>query len=96
MAIVRFKTRSLIERFGSKPITISDALAKQYVDRRLAILVEKKVAEVEEVEVVDEVSSESQEEIVEEEVVEEEVVEEAAPAEEEKIEVKIKKNKKDK
>jgi hypothetical protein len=58
MAIIRFKTRSLIRRFGSKPVEVSEALAKQYIDRRQAIPVKERIVEVEEV--------------VEEEVVEEE------------------------
>ena len=79
MAIIRFKTRSLIKRFGTKPVRVPDNLAKQYLDRGQAVPVRKSIAKIEEVE----------EEIIEEiEEVEEE--EEA----EEKMEIKIKKPKK--
>jgi hypothetical protein len=85
MAIIRFKTRSLIRRFGSKPVEVSEALAKQYIDRRQAIelSVKERIVEVEEV--------------VEEEVVEEEVVEkeETSDDKEEELELKIKKSNKE-
>lgn len=75
MALIRFKTRSLIRRFGTGPVDINDSLAKRFLDRGQAIHVRDKTDEVEEEAEVEEVgSSESQEEV-----------------EEEKVEVKIKK-----
>jgi len=83
MAKIRFKTRSLIRRFGSKPVEVSEALAKQYIDRRQAIPVKERIV--------------VEEEVVEEEVVEEEVVEEEETSDdkEEELELKIKKSNKE-
>ncbi len=95
MTLIRFKTRSLIRRFGTGVVDINDSLAKRYLDRGQAISVREKTViveeesdgSVEEVDVVDEVSSESQEEVVDE------VSSESQEEVEEKVEVKIKKNK---
>ena len=52
MAIIRFKSRSLIRRFGSDPVRVSDSLAKQYTDRGQAIeekaFAEEEVSSIEE------------------------------------------------
>jgi hypothetical protein len=106
MTLIRFKTRSLIRRLGTEPVEVSEALAKQYIDRGQAIKV--KVATVK-----DEKTGEVKEEIVgdleEEETPdsqeesppsEEETAPETEEAtqdqdeEEEKLEVKITKRKK--
>lgn len=83
MAIIRFKTRSLIRRFGSKPVEVSEALAKQYIDRRQAIPVKERITKVEEV----------KEELVEKS---EEVEEKDQDSKEEELELKIKKPNKEK
>ena len=85
MALIRFKTRSLIRRFGTGPVDINDSLAKRFLDRGQAVTVREKTAILEEVEEIG--SSESQEEVVDE------VSSESQEEVEEKIEVKIKKNK---
>ena len=51
MAKIRFKLKSLIQRFGTKPIEVSESMAKQYVDRNQAVLIREGVAKVKEVEV---------------------------------------------
>jgi hypothetical protein len=65
MAKIRFKTRSLIRRFGSKPVEVSEALAKQYIDRRQAIelSVKERIVEVEEVVEEEETSDDKEEEL---------------------------------
>jgi hypothetical protein len=82
MAKIRYKTRALIRRFGSGPVVVTKALAKQYIDRGQAVRVKKSIVKVEDP--VEETVEESQE-------VEVEVPDEV----EEKVEVKIKKNKKE-
>ena len=72
MAIIRFKSRSLIRRFGSKPVRVPEPLAKQYIDRNQAIEVRKEVVVEEEVPgieeaVPDEILPEEKEEVSEEE-----------------------------
>ena len=78
MAKIRYKTRSLIRRFGSGPVVVTKALAKQYIDRGQAVRVKKSIVKVEDP--------------VEETV--EETVEDSQKVEEESIKIKIKKNKK--
>ena len=65
MAKIRYKTRSLIRRFGSGPVVVTKALAKQYIDRGQAVRVKKSIVKVEEP--VEENVEESQE--VEEETI---------------------------
>ena len=48
MAKIRYKTRSLIRRFGSGPVVVTKALAKQYIDRGQAVRVKKSIVKVEE------------------------------------------------
>ncbi len=48
MAKIRYKTRSLIRRFGSGPVVVTKALAKQYIDRGQAVAVKKSIVKVEE------------------------------------------------
>ena len=43
MAKIRYKTRSLIRRFGPDPVVVSKALAKQYIDRGQAVAVKKSI-----------------------------------------------------
>ena len=91
---IRFKNRSLIRRFGSDPVEVSESLAKQYTDRGQAIYVRERLAKKKEKEeeTPPEVSEgEEQEETPEEET--EEVEEEEIEDTEDKIEVKIKKKK---
>ncbi len=88
MVIIRFKSRSLIRRFGSKPVRVSDALAKQYIDRSQAITVKKEAVVAEEVQDIEEVIPYESQPEENEEVTDEE--------EEEKIEIKITKDKKKK
>jgi len=91
MAIIRFKSRSLIRRFGSKPVRVPDSLAKQYIDRSQAIEVRKEVIAEEEVP--------SIEEVVPDEILPEENEEDSdedtedQDSEEEKMEIKIKRKK---
>lgn len=86
MVVIRFKSRSLIRRFGSKPVRVSEALAKQYIDRSQAISIKKEAVIEEEVQNIEEVipyesPPEGNEEVTDE-------------GEEEKIEIKIRKPKK--
>ena len=81
MAIIRFKSRSLIRRFGTKPVEVSDSLAKQYTDRGQAIFARSAMEEVEE-EIIEETSEEIEE--VEEEV-EEVSSDESLPEEKEEV-----------
>jgi hypothetical protein len=86
MVVIRFKSRSLIRRFGSKPVRVSEALAKQYIDRNQAISIKKEAVIEEEVQNIEEVipyesPPEGNEEVTDE-------------GEEEKIEIKIRKPKK--
>ena len=83
MAIIRFKSRSLIRRFGSDPVRVSDSLAKQYTDRGQAI--EEKAFAEEEVPSIEEVVPNKENPSEEEE----EVTEEGQDSEEEQIELKI-------
>ena len=83
MAIIRFKSRSLIRRFGSDPVRVSDSLAKQYTDRGQAIeekaFAEEEVPKIEEVIPNEETSPEEKEEAPDED----------QDSEEEQIELKI-------
>jgi hypothetical protein len=86
MVVIRFKSRSLIRRFGSKPVRVSEALAKHYTDRNQAISIKKEAVIEEEVQNIEEVipyesPPEGNEEVTDE-------------GEEEKIEIKIRKPKK--
>jgi len=95
MAIIRFKSRALIRRFGSAPVEVPDSLAKQYTDRGQAIYArsarEVKAEEVVEEEVVEEEEVLSDEDLSEEKeaVSDEEPDTQDQDSEEEKIEVKI-------
>lgn len=93
MPLIKFKTRSLIRRFGVGAVDMPEGLVKQYVDRGHAVRVKS-------VQVVDK-DGEVKEEIVgdidsEESLQEEEDTETQDDAqdqeEEEKVEVKIKKS----
>ena len=48
MPKIRFKTRSLIRKFGAGPVNVDKGLAKHYVDRGQAIFVKKSMAKVKE------------------------------------------------
>ena len=86
MSIIKFKSRSLIRRFGTKPVRVPRELAKQYIDRGHAIPVAKKAIKVKDIEEIKEIN-----EVTVEEEETPEKVEEALEEVEEKFEVKIKK-----
>lgn len=90
MAIIKFKTRSLIRRFGTKPVIVPDNLAKQFLDRGQAESVRKKIIEEDPVPI-EEAKGDVEEE--ENEVIETE--DKGEEVEEEKFEIKIKKTNKD-
>jgi len=94
MAIIRFKSRSLIRRFGTKPVRLNDSLAKQFVDRGQASTVRKEIVVEEEVLNIEDITPDSIPPEEEEEVSEEEIDTEDEDSEEEQIEVKIVKGKK--
>ena len=92
MSIIKFKSRSLIRRFGTKPVRVPRELAKQYIDRGHAIPVAKKAIKVKDIEEIKEIKEiEQTEEFTVEEEETPEKVEEALEEVEEKFEVKIKK-----
>lgn len=86
MSIIKFKSRSLIRRFGTKPVRVPRELAKQYIDRGHAIPVAKKAIKVKDIEEIKEIN-----EATVEEGETTEKAEEALEEVEEKFEVKIKK-----
>ena len=86
MSIIKFKSRSLIRRFGTKPVRVPRELAKQYIDRGHAIPVAKKAIKVKDIEEIKEIN-----EVTVEEEETPEKVEEALEEVEDKFEVKIKK-----
>lgn len=102
MPLIRFKTRSLIRRFGTAPVEMNEGLVQHYVDRGQAIKVKEVVVKDEETgeettEVVGDLEDlEEKTDSDEESPPDEEQASETEddPKDEEKVEVKIKKPKK--
>jgi hypothetical protein len=83
---IRFKTRSLIRRFGTDPVNVSEELAKQYTDRGQAIFVKMPVKKTEEEEVEKEEEEKIEVKILKKRKKDDEAVEQKTEEEKEKEE----------
>jgi ribosomal protein L12E/L44/L45/RPP1/RPP2 len=95
MVKIKFINRSLVRRFGAKPIEISESRAKVFLKKGEAVLIEEEISEQSEESSMSSQSSESSESSSESSSSSsEESEEEEKPEPEKKVKVNIKKKKK--